>query len=101
MDTLEFDFHVAKEQEEKIRETGRKLEYLMREDYADCVAEVRQAWEGNESARFVVKMQKQSEKIRQTSAVMKRAAEALHEASIEAAATEEKVKEIAENRRYE
>lgn len=100
MDRLEFDFNIAKKQEMRIQEMYLRLKSLTQNDYNDSIAELRQAWEGEESGRYFQKMQRQHEKMLDTSATLKHASEALHEARVRAEIAEEKAKEIAENRIY-
>jgi len=100
MDNIEFDFHMAKVQEQKLKEIQLRLENLIHQEYDESIMEIRRSWEGNESDRFFQKMQKQREKLLHTSAMLRNTQEALKEAGIKAEITEEKAKETAENRTY-
>ncbi len=100
MDNIKFDFHMAKQQEQKLHEICLRLENLIHQEYDDSIMEIRRAWEGNECDSFFQKMCRQREKMVHTSVALRNAEEALKEAEMMAEITEEKAKETAENRTY-
>lgn len=100
MSKIEFDFHKAKVQEERLEDMLLQLNQTIVERYDTCVGEIGQAWQGEEGKLFQYKMQLQREKMMHTANVLNQAKEALQEAEVKAYAAEEKAKEIAEERIY-
>lgn len=101
MSEINFDFYIAEANQKRLKEQQLRLERLAEADIEEILYELRESWDSDAGRAFACRMEAELECLRKTAALIGKAGEALHHASVEAKATEEKIKEIAENRKAE
>lgn len=98
MGYIEFDFQIAKTQEQVLEELSSKMEHLTDGGYGETLLQIRESWEGFGAEKFLLKAERMQELMAQTAGRIRKSAEKLAEAEIKAAQMENETNEIAKKR---